>query len=52
LGEELGKGAYGTVYKALNTKNGTTVAIKRIDVENTNKEGISSFMVSESVNFR
>src|SRR3989338_4994066 len=32
LGEALGRGAFGTVYKGLNVETGTTVAVKRLDI--------------------
>lgn len=34
LGDCLGKGAFGSVYRALNIKSGETVAIKQVKLEN------------------
>ena len=34
LGEQIGKGAFGTVYKALDVQTGDTVAIKSISMKN------------------
>jgi serine/threonine protein kinase len=45
LEEAIGKGAFGTVYKAINTDNGTFAAIKRISLANVPKEEVSSIMV-------
>jgi len=35
LGDCLGKGGYGAVYKALNMKDGSTVAVKQIEIQPT-----------------
>lgn len=32
LGEEIGKGAYGKVFKGVDLQNGDTVAIKQVDM--------------------
>ena len=34
--EEIGRGSYGTVYKARHTESGSIYAIKRIDLVRTN----------------
>ena len=42
LGELIGKGAIGEVYKALDTETAQTVAIKQIDLYSISNENISS----------
>ena len=44
--EKIGEGTYGTVYKAKNTLNGQTVALKKIKLENE-EEGIPSTAMRE-----
>ena len=38
LGECIGKGAFGKVYKALNIENGQIVAIKQISISNISED--------------
>ena len=38
LGDEIGKGAYGRVYKGLDLENGDFVAIKQVSLENIDQE--------------
>jgi serine/threonine protein kinase len=45
LGEQIGKGAFGTVYKALNLANGDTVAIKSVSLQNIPESDLESIMV-------
>jgi serine/threonine protein kinase len=45
LGDCLGRGASAFVYKALNLSTGSTVAIKRIKVENPSAGGIDAIMM-------
>ncbi|XP_008647574.1 cyclin-dependent kinase D-1 isoform X2 [Zea mays] len=40
-GEVLGEGTYGVVFKAIDTKTGNTVAVKRIWVGKDKKEGVN-----------
>lgn len=46
LGDEIGKGAYGRVYKGLDLENGDFVAIKQVSLENIPPEDLASIMVS------
>jgi serine/threonine protein kinase len=46
LGNCIGKGQYGSVYKALNLGTGQMVAVKRIALENANSREIDDIMVS------
>ena len=45
LGNVLGKGAYGVVYKGLNLNNGEVVAIKQVSLENVQGVELDSVMV-------
>lgn len=45
LGDEIGKGAYGRVYKGLDRENGDFVAIKQISLENIPQEDLNIIMV-------
>ncbi|KAL0904969.1 hypothetical protein M5K25_027136 [Dendrobium thyrsiflorum] len=44
LGDEIGKGAYGRVYKGLDLKNGDFVAIKQVSLENIPQEDLNIIM--------
>eukprot|EP00250_Pteridium_aquilinum_P022298 c25342_g1_i2 orf=635-4657(+) len=44
LGDEIGKGAYGRVYKGLDLENGDFVAIKQVSLENIFAEDLASIM--------
>ncbi|KAG5241598.1 MAP3K epsilon protein [Salix suchowensis] len=44
LGDEIGKGAYGRVYKGLDLENGDFVAIKQVSLENIAQEGLNIIM--------
>jgi serine/threonine protein kinase len=46
LGDEIGKGAYGRVYKGLDLENGDFVAIKQVSLENIGQESLNIIMVS------
>ncbi|RWW32895.1 hypothetical protein BHE74_00011025 [Ensete ventricosum] len=45
LGDEIGKGAYGRVYKGLDLENGDFVAIKQVSLENIPHEDLSIIML-------
>ncbi|KAL9265206.1 MAP3K epsilon protein kinase 2-like protein [Drosera capensis] len=45
LGDEIGKGAYGRVYKGLDLQNGAYVAIKQVSLENIGQEDLNIIMV-------
>jgi hypothetical protein len=45
LGEEIGRGAFGCVFKALNLETGDVVAIKQIAIHSIPKEELASIMV-------
>lgn len=47
LGDEIGKGAYGRVYKGLDLENGDFVAIKQVSLENIPPEDLASIMVCD-----
>ncbi|KAE8669701.1 MAP3K epsilon protein kinase 1 [Hibiscus syriacus] len=44
LGDEIGKGAYGRVYKGLDLENGDFVAIKQVSLENIVQEDLNVIM--------
>eukprot|EP00249_Psilotum_nudum_P025064 c29365_g2_i3 orf=721-5196(+) len=44
LGDEIGKGAYGRVYKGLDLENGDFVAIKQVSLDNIPPEDLASIM--------
>ncbi|CAI5931131.1 unnamed protein product, partial [Closterium sp. NIES-64] len=44
LGEELGKGANGRVFKALDLQNGDFVAVKEVSLENIDQDDLASVM--------
>jgi serine/threonine protein kinase len=52
LGSVLGKGAYGTVYQALDMIRGGFVAVKQINLKIIPKEQLDSTMVLSSLNPR
>lgn len=41
IGEKLGQGSFGSVYRGFNKLNGKTVAIKRISLENKDEVMVS-----------
>ena len=49
--DEIGKGAYGRVYKGLDLENGDFVAIKQVSLENIPPEDLASIMVSTYMNY-
>lgn len=48
LGDEIGKGAYGRVYKGLDLENGDFVAIKQVSLKNIAQEDLNIIMVGLS----
>ncbi|RUO96324.1 kinase-like domain-containing protein, partial [Jimgerdemannia flammicorona] len=47
LGDCIGKGAYGAVYRGLNMTTGETVAIKKLKLSNIPKSELNVMMVRE-----
>lgn len=45
LGEVLGKGGYGVVYKGWNSETGEFVAVKQIPLKGASKENIAAIQV-------
>ena len=45
FGEILGRGGFGIVFKALNTENGMTVAVKRVNKDDLDDEKLASIEV-------
>jgi len=45
LGNCIGKGAFGQVYKGINLDTGEVVAIKQVDLDNVVGEELDSVMV-------
>ena len=44
IGEELGRGAYGQVWKAIDSTTGSSVAIKQISLNGTSQDNLQSVM--------
>ncbi|GAX73992.1 hypothetical protein CEUSTIGMA_g1442.t1 [Chlamydomonas eustigma] len=44
IGEELGRGAYGQVFKGIDSTTGSTVAIKQISLNGTSQDNLQSVM--------
>ena len=47
LGDCIGKGGYGSVYRGLNIQNGQVVAIKQIHINGISKSEIGLIMVKK-----
>eukprot|EP00898_Chlorokybus_atmophyticus_P008952 jgi/Chlat1/9058/Chrsp94S08315 len=45
IGDEIGRGAYGKVYKGTNTHDGSIVAIKQVSLENVKQSDLAGIMV-------
>lgn len=45
LGQEIGSGAFGVVFMAMNRNTGETVAIKRFPLKSIEKDSLSSIEV-------
>jgi len=45
IGEEIGKGAHGMVYKGIDLHNGDFVAVKQVSLEGMNQQDLGSIMV-------
>jgi len=44
IGEDIGRGAYGNVFKGIDSQNGSTVAIKQISLNGTSTDNLQSVM--------
>ena len=44
MGDEIGKGAYGRVYKGVDLLNGDFVAIKQVSLENISQDDLATIM--------
>ena len=44
LGEELGRGAYGQVFKGIDSTSGNVVAIKQISLNGTSQDNLQGVM--------
>jgi hypothetical protein len=45
IGQELGRGAYGQVYKAIDQQNGQVVAIKQVSLERIGEDAVGSLLL-------
>ena len=45
MGEPLGKGAFGSVYRGINVDTGEMVAIKQVSLAKVNEHEVASIMV-------
>lgn len=52
LGEELGRGAYGQVYRGLDTRTGEHVAVKQLSLDRIPTENLAGIVNEASINRR
>jgi serine/threonine protein kinase len=50
MGQEIGRGGFGTVFQALNTNTGDFVAVKRVALHDIDNDSLASIKVHHCCN--